>query len=75
MKRTPFTMTDSMELVGLRVAIGKIANKLSIETPALPVKGKTTEDLIVLAKTNERGWNTLAQEILDRLDEIATDAI
>ena len=55
-------MTDRKELVTLRVSVARIAQTLSVETDALKVRGKSYEELILLAEFNERGWNKLAGE-------------
>jgi len=69
-KRNPFTITDSMEIVMLRVSIGEVAQALHVETPELPVMGKTLEQLAIMAKHNERGWNTLANKVKERLQTL-----
>ena len=55
-------MTDRKELTSLRVSVARIAQVLSVETERLKVRGKSYEELILLAEFNERGWNQLAGE-------------
>jgi hypothetical protein len=69
-KRTPFTPTKSIELVTLRVSIAQSCQAARVETPELPIIGKSFEELCVMAKTKERGWNTLATVLKERLQEL-----
>ncbi len=56
-------ITDRMELVTLRVGIARVCQGFDIETVQLQILGKNFEELTVLAKTRERGWNTLLNEL------------
>jgi hypothetical protein len=69
-KRTPFTPTESIELVTLRVSVAQSCQAAHVETPELPVLGKSFEQLCLMAKTKERGWNTLADALKERLQQL-----
>jgi hypothetical protein len=69
-KRTPNTPTNSMELVTLRVSLAQACQVCRVETPDLPVLGKSFEQLCLMAKTKERGWNTLANALKERLQQL-----
>lgn len=56
-------MTDRKELISLRVSLARVAQAMRVETDDLKVRGKSYEELILLAEFNERGWNHLAGEL------------
>ena len=64
---------DRKELLSLRVAVARIAQALRVETNQLKVRGKPYEELYLLAEFNERGWNYLAGECVERITEILKD--
>ncbi len=63
-------MTDRKELISLRVSLARVAQAMRVETDYLRVRGKSYEELILLAEFNERGWNHLAGECVERVVEL-----
>jgi hypothetical protein len=58
---------DRKELLSLRVAVARIAQALRVETDQLKVRGRPYEELYILAEFNERGWNYLAGECVEKI--------
>jgi hypothetical protein len=47
------------ELIALRISIARIAQSLGVDNE-LKVTGKAYEQLVQLAQSQDRGWNSLA---------------
>ena len=62
-------MRQQIHLVKLRVSIARLAQYLRPEgmPGCLPYAGKSYKELLELAKTQERGWNTLIGACIDAL--------
>lgn len=60
---------DRKELESLRISLARIAQALGAGE-ALPVKDTPYEQLAQLAGTQERGWNSLAAECVERAQRL-----
>jgi hypothetical protein len=63
--------TPTEELKCLRLSVARLAQKLNVQTEALPVND---EDAMNLSNTKERGWNRLVMECIDEVDTMQEDA-
>ena len=63
--------TPQQELECLRLSVARMAQKLNVQTEALPVND---EDAMNLSATKERGWNRLVMDCIDEVDTMQEDA-
>jgi hypothetical protein len=57
------------ELIGLRIAVARIAQSIGVQTEQLPITGMGYHQLDQLASKQDRGWNQLCLFITDRIHE------
>lgn len=65
-------MDKNTELTSLRVSLARLAQALSVNTPALHVQDMPYEVLYMLALTKDRGWNALAEAMVEKVQEAQT---
>lgn len=56
--------TDRDRLVALRVSVARAAQVYGVELPYLRVLGRPYEELVQLARSEERGWNALVAAVM-----------
>lgn len=60
---------DRKELEALRISMARIAQALGVES-TLATKDAPFEQLVQLASKQERGWNALAAECVERAEQL-----
>lgn len=55
-------------LVNLRVSVARLAQQLKVETDTLPVLDASFAELCVMARDQDRGWNTLIGLCMDNVE-------
>lgn len=51
----------------LRVSLARCAQEVYVQTPGLPVLGKTADELHAMALTHHLGWGKLGARLVDHL--------
>ena len=64
----PVSLTsDRMELVALRLSIAMACQECNVQTPDLPVLGRSMADLTRMGKQHERGWKNLLAALTQKV--------